>query len=280
MTILVTGATGAVGRHVVAGLRQLGVPVRALTRDPNRAALPADVQIVAGDLTGALPAAVFDGVRTAFVFPADGGVRKFVEQAAVAGVEHLVVLSSLAAAGLTASAVRSPSHRHHSAVEREVRESGVSYTFLRPGTFANNLLAWAGELRGGDVVHGPYADSRQAPIHEADVAAVAVRALTGDGHRGAVYALSGPEALTRAEQLAAIGAATGRELRYQEIPPEAFRAAVSAYLPDDIVTMVLDHWRETLTEPDEVLPTVREVTGSPGRPLARWARDHRADFGA
>jgi uncharacterized protein YbjT (DUF2867 family) len=280
MTILVTGATGAIGRHVVAGLRELGAPVRALTRDPGRAALPDDVQVVAGDLTAALPAEVFDGVRKAFVFPADGGARKFVEQAADAGVEDLVVLSSLAAAGLTASAVRSPSHRHHSAVEREVRESGVPSTFLRPGTFATNLLAWAGELRGGDVVHGPYAASRQAPIHEADVADVAVRALTGDGHRGAVYALSGPEALTRAEQLATIAAATGRELSYREVPPEAFRAAVSAYLPDDIIAMVLDHWRETLTEPDAVLPTVREVTGSPARPLAQWARDHRADFGA
>jgi uncharacterized protein YbjT (DUF2867 family) len=280
MTVLVTGATGAVGRHVVAGLRQLGVPVRALTRDPARAALPDDVQVVAGDLTGALPAGVFDGVRRAFVFPADGGVAKFVEQAAAAGVEHLVVLSSLAVDGRYARDADSPSGRHHRAVEQTVRGSGVPFTFLRPGTFANNLLAWAGELRGGDVVHGPYAASRQAPIHEADVADVAVRALTDDGHRGAIHALSGPEALSRTEQLATIGTAIGRELHYREIPPEAFRAAVSAYLPDEIITMVLGHWRDTLTEPDPVLPAVRQVTGSPGRSVAQWARDHRADFGA
>jgi uncharacterized protein YbjT (DUF2867 family) len=279
MTVLVTGATGAVGSHVVAGLQRRGAPVRALTRDPAGAALPDGVQVVAGDMGGDLPAAVFEGVRRAFVFPVDGGVEAFVEQAAGAGVEHLVVLSSLAAAGLHARDADSPSHRHHSAVERAVRGSGVPFTFLRPGTFATNLLAWAGPLRGGDVVHGPYAASRQAPIHEADVAAVAVTALTTDGHRGAVYALSGPEALSRAEQLAAIGAAIGRELHYREIPPEAFRAAMSAYMPDDIITMVLDHWRETLTEPDAVLPTVQEVTGSPARTLAQWARDHRAAFG-
>lgn len=280
MTVLVTGATGAIGRHVVAGLRRLGEPVRALTRDPARAALPDDVRVAAGDLTAALPGAVFDGVRRAFVFPADGGVQKFVEQAADAGVEHLVLLSSLAVDDRYARDADSPSGRHHRAVERAVLGSGVPCTFLRPGTFANNLLAWAGELRGGDVVHGPYAASRQAPIHEADVADVAVRALTGDGHVGAVYALSGPAALSRAEQLATIGAAIGRELHYREIPPEAFRAAMSAYLPDEIITMVLGHWRDTLTEPDEILPTVQQVTGSPARPLTQWARDHRADFGA
>jgi uncharacterized protein YbjT (DUF2867 family) len=278
--ILVTGATGAVGRQLVDDLLERGATVRALSRDPDRASLPPAVEVVRGDLAGddPLPEEVFAGVRRAFVFPAEGGVERFAEQASAAGVEHFVVLSSLAAAGEHERDLRSPSHHHHLAVERAVQATGADWTILRPGTFATNLLAWRHALSQGDVVSGPYARSAQAPIHEADVAAVAAVALTEDGHRGRTYALTGPEALTRAEQLQAIGDAVGRTLTYHETSPEAFEESMRAFMPAPIIRMLLDYWSDTVAAPDVVRPTVEQVTGRPARTLAQWAADHASDF--
>ncbi|MFG2004464.1 SDR family oxidoreductase [Spirillospora sp. NPDC048911] len=281
MTILVTGATGAIGRLVVEQLVDRQVPVRALSRSPHKAALPAAVDVVAGDLAdpGSLTGPLFDQVSGVFVFPAETGVEALAERAARAGADHLVVLSSLAAAGEHARDLRSPSYAHHRAVEESVSASGIPATVLRPGPFANNLLAWSHAIRSGDTVQGPYAKSAQAPIHEADIAAVAVEALTTDTYRGATLHLTGPEALTRAEQLRTIGNALGRTLTYQEISPGEFRSAMSRFMPEPIITMLLDHWSDTVDRPDTALNTVQDVTGRPARTLAQWAADHAADFG-
>jgi len=159
-----------------------------------------------------------------------------------------------------------------------VRATGIPATVLRPGTFANNLLFWASAIQAGTTVYGPYGQSAQAPIHEADVAAVAVAALLDDGHAGKVYPMTGPQALTRVQQLATISDAVGRKLRFQEVPPEVFRNEMAKYMPAPIIKMLLDYWSDTVTTPDTVLATVAEVTGRPARPLASWAKDHAAAF--
>lgn len=278
MPVLVTGATGQVGRQIVLQLLAGGTPVRALSRRPERATLPGGVEVVAGDLNAAPPAAAFQGVERLFLFPAQGGVAPFLAAARAAGVRQVVALSSLAAAGAQPRDRGSMSQVHHAAFEAEVRAAGIPATLLRPGSFAANLLAWAPALRASDMVEGPYARSAQSPIHEGDIAAVAVRALTQDGHAGATYPLSGPQALTRAAQLEAIGAATGRRLVYREIPPEAWAERMARFMAPPIVQMILDHWRDTVEKPDEVFPSVERVTGRPGRPLTEWARDHAEAF--
>ncbi|AKU15453.1 NAD(P)H-binding protein [Luteipulveratus mongoliensis] len=277
-TVLVTGATGSVGRHLVDQLVADGHRVRALTRSPETADLPDAVEVVAGDVTADLPTGIFDGVDAAFVFPADG-VTAFVKSAAAAGVPHLVVLSSLAAAMEHERDRGSASQLHHSRIEDAARESGTAWTILRPGTFANNLLSWSQPItyRGG--VTGPYPTAAQAPIHEADVAAVAAVVLTSPGHESKTYAMTGPESITRAAQVATIGAAIGRELTFTENTPEEFRAEMNQYGVDDgIVNMLLDYWSDTVHTPDVVRPTVENVTGRPARTLAQWAIDHTADF--
>jgi uncharacterized protein YbjT (DUF2867 family) len=274
MPVLVSGATGQIGRHLVQQLLATGASVRALSRRPEKAELPAGVEVLAGDLTAAPSPAIFEGVERLFLFAAEGRVAPFLAAARGAGVRQVVALSSLAAA----DAPGSWSGRHHVAFEAEVRAAGIPATLLRPGTYATNLLAWAPVLRAGDVVEGPYARSAQAPIHQADVAAVAVCALTQGGHAGAIYPLSGPQALTRAAQLDAIGEATGRQLRYSEIAPDAWAAQMSRFMPAELVKMLLDHWRQTVEVPDAVLPTVEQVTGRPARSLLEWAKDHAAAF--
>ncbi|WP_410596702.1 SDR family oxidoreductase [Amycolatopsis sp. lyj-23] len=273
-TVLVTGATGTIGRHLVGELLARGHRVRALTRSPDKAELPTEVELVAGDLAAPPPAGLFDGVDSVFLFPAPG-VTGFLQ----AGVPHLVLLSSLAAALEHERDRGSASQVHHAAIEDAVRGTAASWTILRPGTFATNLLTWAPPIRFTGGVRGPFPTSAQAPIHEADIAAVAAVALTEPGHAGRHYPLTGPESLTRVEQLGAIGAAIGRELHFTESTPEEFRAEMRSYgVGDDIVSMLLRYWSDTVETPDAVRPAVAQLTGKPARTLAEWARDHAADF--
>jgi uncharacterized protein YbjT (DUF2867 family) len=279
MTILVTGATGAVGRHLVGTLAQRNASVRALTRKPEEAQLPEGVEVVAGDLTEAstLGPEVFEGVDRAFVFPAQG-VEAFVEAATTAGVHRFTVLSSLAAAMEFPRDHGSASQLHHSVVEAAVTERTDAWTILRPGTFANNLLSWAWQIRSGAPIRAPFLSSAQAPIHEYDVAEAAAESLLTDDHLGTVIAMTGPEALTRAEQVATIAKVLDRDIPVVEITPEEFRAEAGQFIPEPVMKMLLDYWSDTLTTPDRPR-SVTPVTRRAGRTLTQWAADHRADFG-
>jgi uncharacterized protein YbjT (DUF2867 family) len=277
MPYLITGATGPVGRSIVTQLRNIDQDVRIVTRDVRKA--PAGVEAVQGDFTkGDLPSRAFEGVNRVFLFPAQEGVDAFLKQAQTAQVEQIVVLSSLAAAMEFERDKTSVSALHHLAIEQAVIASGIPYTFVRAGNFANNLLFWAYSIQTGDTVYGPYANSVQVSIHEADIAAVAVTALTQDGHQGKIYPITGPEALTRVEQLNIIGAAIGKKLRFQEIPADVFQKEMEKYMPPPVIKMLLDYWSDTVTVPEVVLPTVEQLTGHKARTLAQWAKDHASDF--
>lgn len=276
MVTLVTGGTGSVGRLVVSGLLERGEAVRVLSRRGAPEDPVSGVEHVAGDLTGDLDPAVFARVEAMFLFPALGDLGPALRHAADAGVGHVVVLSSLAAAGEHERDLASASGVHHRAVEAAVAASGIPATILRPGTFATNLLFWAHAIRFTGGVDGPYPDSAQAPVHEADVADVAVAALTDPRHRGATYALTGPQALTQAEQLAAIGGAIGRRLTYRRVTPEEYTATMTQWMAPDLVAMMVRYWRETVERAD-VVRSAEPVVGR-ARTLARWAADHADDF--
>ncbi|WP_040165311.1 SDR family oxidoreductase [Microbacterium gorillae] len=279
MSILITGATGTVGRHLVSALVDAGESVRALSRDPASAALPEAVEVVAGDLAApaGLAPSIFDGVDRVFVFPA-ATVDHLVAGAVAVGVDRFVVMSSLAAAEEFPRDRGSASQVHHAAVEKAVTARSDNWTVLRPGTFADNLLSWAPSIAHGAPVRAPYLASAQAPIHAADVADAAAAALLSDDWTRQAIALSGPESLTRREQIAAIGAAIGAEITAEEITPEEFRTEAAAYVPEPVIAMLLDYWRDTVTEPDRVRSGVRDLTGKPGRTLAEWAAEHRSAF--
>ncbi|MER5310198.1 SDR family oxidoreductase [Streptomyces sp. NPDC002773] len=274
-----TGATGNVGRHVVGQLLAAGAAVRALTRDPAAARLPAEAEVVGGDLTRpeTVEPALKD-VSALFLFPSPGTAGPVLRAAKEHGVRRVVLLSSSAVEYSTEGADNAIV-AYHKEIEREVEKSGLEWTFVRPGAFAVNSLQWAPQIRADGVVRGPYAEAEMAPIHERDIADVAARLLLTDGHAGAKYVLTGPESLTQAEQARRIGEAVGRPVRYEELAPEVAREQmIRDQVPAEFADMLLDFQAGLVGVPADVTATVEEVTGRPARTLDEWAADHAADF--
>jgi len=304
--ILVTGSTGNVGRSLVSQLLEAGAEVRALARDPGSAGLPDGADVVAGDLSRpATLSAALDGVGAVFLlwpFTDADAAPAVVDVLAGAG-PRVVFLSSMGSQADQAEAGTA----FHAAVERELRRSGLAWTFLRPGGFASNTLLWAPQIRRDGVVRWPYARAARSLIHERDIAAIAVRCLTGGhgdgghgdgghgdgghgdrghggghsdgGHDGAVHVLTGPEAVTQEEQVHAIGRAVGRPVRYEEIPADAALAQMLADgWPTAFAEHALAHWATLVDRPEPVTDTVERLTGNAARTFGEWARDHADDF--
>jgi uncharacterized protein YbjT (DUF2867 family) len=281
--ILITGATGHVGAELLAQLAASGHALRAMTRRPESLTAPAGVEVVRGDYDdqASLMAAASgaDGVFCMSAQPVGAQPEPthdlmLVEACRRAGVARIVKLSVLDGGG---SGGRDPIARWHGRAEAAVRGSGAAWTLLRPGRFMSNALGWAAMVRRGDEVTMPFASRPSAAIDPADIATIAARALTEEGHAGKIYELSGPECLTPVEELAILGRELGRRLRAVPMPPEAARAGLLRHgMSEEVVDAVMKQ-----TESDRgtrVLPTVAEVTGRPARSFAEWVRAHRGAF--
>ncbi|GIG87285.1 NAD(P)H-binding protein [Plantactinospora endophytica] len=276
--ILVVGATGNVGREVVAGLLAVGAEVRALVRNPDRADLPDGATPYRGDLaephTVAEAAAGVDGVFLLWPFVNAERAPAVVDALAGPG-RHVVYLSAMN--------VRDDQEPDRNGfwgeVERLIEGSGSTWTFLRAGGFAANTLEWADQIRATGEVRWVYGDAARSLVHERDIAAVAVRALTEPGHAGRKYVLTGPEPVTQAEQVRLIGEAVGRPVQWVEIPVEQVRQDLRDRWGDaGFLDGALAYWAGLVTEPEPVTRTVQEVTGVPARSFREWAIDHAADF--
>src|SRR5262249_28985393 len=150
---------------------------------------------------------------------------------------------------------------------------------LRPHAFAANALSWAAQIRAEGAVSGPYPAATTAPIHEHDIAAVAMRALTSDGHAGAVYELTGPETLTQADEARIIGEDPGRPVRGLATPPEPARQRRRGRGgPATAVDEILKAQADLVTTPGPLTTTVKRVTGTPARTFREWAYDHADRF--
>ncbi len=295
--ILVTGATGHVGRHVVSQLLHTSAAVRALVRNPSSANLPSPVEVVRGDLSDpdTLNACLV-GVEAVFLmwpFPTATAAPAVLD-AVKKHARRIVYLSSVSVRD-DLERQSDPISAFHADIEHVIEQSGLEWTMLRPSGFATNTLLWAPQIRADGVVRWPYGAAARSLIHERDIAAVAIRALTEEGHAGAKYVLTGPEALTQVEQMHTIGEVIGRPLRYDEIEPAAARKllltawGVPSFVarllllltnarPRRMVDGALDAWAKFVTEPELISPMVEEVTGVPARTFREWATDHAADF--
>ncbi|MFF5159281.1 NAD(P)H-binding protein [Streptomyces sp. NPDC000348] len=272
--ILVTGATGTVGRQVVAELLARGHAVRALTRNPSAARFPAGVEVVQGDLTAPdslIPA--LEGVTGLHLItfggpclaPLETGPR-ILESARAAGVRRVTVLHG----------------GGPSALEDAVRaDDGVDWTVLMPVEFMANALEWADGVVASDEVREPFVSRLSAMVHEGDIGAVAAVALTEEGHAGQEYVITGPELLTVGDKVAAIAAARGRDIALVELTEgQAVARWRAAGHSEEVIGFLLEAYGNTPEAGRTVVGTVEKVTGRPARTFTRWATEHADAFTA
>jgi uncharacterized protein YbjT (DUF2867 family) len=273
--ILITGATGNIGRPLTELLVQAGAQVRAVTRDPSGAGLPAGVEIAAPD-------APLNGVTSVFLNPRAVGEQAgpLLRRAREHGATRVVALSAVNVDDNPADQPSRYRGDRNKEVEAAAVESGLEWVSLRPTTFAvNNLGLWSSQIRAGDVVRGPYAKASSVPIHEHDLAAVAAHALLNDDLLGQRIVLTGPQALTQEEMVEVIGATIGRNLRYEEVPPEMARAGLlDAGFPAGFADTYLAMQAKAAQQPASPTGEVEKILSRPALTFAEWAADHKEAF--
>jgi len=287
--ILITGVTGAVGGEVARMLFAEGVPYRALVRDRAKASdlSRAGVEVVNGsydDPEGLVTA--FAGMERLFlVSPLVPQLEEFegnaIDAAARAGVRHVIKLSTAGVtqdvAGRTTVPRQYPLHRSS---EERLERSGLGFTHLRPGPFMQNTLNLAPSIVAEGIFRGAWGDGRMGYVDVRDVARVAVTVLRGGDHDGQSYELTGPEALSPADVARKLSAATGREVRYVDVPVDGVRRAMlTRGMPDWFVgamVEVMEHTRDNAAA--RVTQTVTELTGHPPRSYDDFAREFSFRF--
>ncbi|MET7968555.1 NAD(P)H-binding protein [Micromonospora sp. NPDC005305] len=273
--IVVTGATGNVGRPLVRALARAGEPVTAVSRRVSAADLPPGVRAVRADLAD--PAglkAAFDGAEALFLLftgeqvtgGADPGA--ILDTARQAGVRRVVLLSSQGVA----------TKRYPPEQEEAVRASGLEWTVLRPAGFHSNALAWAPGVRSGRVVHAPFGDVALPSVDPADIAEVAAIALRERRHAGGTYELTGPAAVSPRERAAALAAALGEPVRFVEQTRQEAREQLLAFMPEPVVAATLGILGTPSPAEQRVSPDVARLLGRAPRDFADWAARHVADF--
>ena len=281
---MVTGANGKAASEVVRGLSQRGRPVRALVRSlANAKAIEGPgIEIVQGDLAQAetLPG-LLEGVDA--VFLATGLApdladlhRNLIEAATGSDVGHVVRLSVLPAA--TDAPIRGP--RLHGEADQALIESGIPYTLVKPAHFMQNLLAFAGPIAAQGLIPAPLGHASIGTIDVRDVAAVAVAALTGEGHEGESYIITGPESLTMDAMAERLSSALGSEVKYVDVPPEAAREALlKSGAPAWFVEALLEiNANMAGGSADIVTSTVHDVTGRTPRTFEGFATEYASAF--
>jgi (4-alkanoyl-5-oxo-2,5-dihydrofuran-3-yl)methyl phosphate reductase len=279
--ILVTGATGTVGREVVTQLLAAGQTVRTMTRNPAKARLDARVDVVRGDFEdpASLAAATraVDRVFSLTTGPQIGLHEKNLAYAAkIAGVRHIVKLSALGGDGETKNDIR----KWHDEGEHAIREAGIPLTVLHPVAFMSNALHWRESIRATGKVFSNYGEGKLPPVHPRDIAAVAVCALTSEGHEGKSYTITGPEALTVGEQVKILANAIGKPIEYVPVPDEAVRAGMEkAGLPSTLINALLPFGEFIRSgKAAKVFHTIQEVTRRQPFTFSDWARENSPAF--
>jgi uncharacterized protein YbjT (DUF2867 family) len=279
--VLVTGATGRIGRAVAGLLVDAGLPVRALTRRSEATALPANVEVVTGDLT--VPESLEAGLRGVgavfLVWTAPPATAPAVVERLAASARRVVFLSSPHQAPHPFFRQPNPTAVLHADIERLIAAAGLESTIIRPGMLASNTVFWwAAAIRVGDAVRWPYGAAETAPVDDRDVAAVAARTLYQDGHAGGDYVLTGPQSLSQAAQVSIIGDVVGRRIRFEELSPEEFRSQTDGSWPRPVVDMLLAAWGATMGRPAFITSTVSDILGSAPRSFRQWVADHASAF--
>lgn len=283
--IVITGATGTVGRPLVALLKEQGVAVRAVARSAEVGKVPVGVDVDRSDLARPEDVApALEGASALFVHPRAVGesAPELLALAAEKGVRRVVVLSAINVDDDPAYQPSRVNGDRNKEVEDAVAGGGLPWVAVRASSFATNAIGMFGaQVRAGGVIRAPYADFAEAPIHEADLAAVIARALLDDNLDGRRIPVTGPQSLTHQEMVAVIGEVIGRPLTFQEVPPElAARGLVANGLPEAFVNALMARYARDAGKPALVTDEVERILGRPARGFAQWVADHADAFQA
>jgi uncharacterized protein YbjT (DUF2867 family) len=278
--IVVTGATGNIGRTLVPLLAEAGEDVVAVSRRPGFEGLPAGVRHAHADIgNSASVRPVLDGADAFFLLL--GGElnghgenpNALIDVALDAGVKRIVLVSSQ----INSTRPQALSHARLREFEAAVRASGADFTILRPGGFASNAFAWAESVRTQRTVFAPFGDMALPVVDPADIAAVAAAALHEDGHAGRTYELTGPEAISPRQQTAAISRALGEEVAFVELSRDQARGHMAQFMPEAVIDGTLDILGVPLPTEQTISPDVENVLGRPAGSFGGWvARNLRA----
>lgn len=279
--IVVTGATGNVGRSLVQALAATGEQVTATSRGITVADVPQSVQHRQADLIDPESLRlVFDGADALFL--QSGGAsahllspRGILDVAKAGGVERVVLLSSQG----VATRPQSASHGGlGQSIENAVRQSGMAWTILRPGGFDSNAYAWAESVRARRTVAAPFGGIGLPTIDPDDIAEVAAAALREDGHAEQIYELTGPALSTPRRRAEAIADALGEPVRFVEQTRDEARAQMLRFMPEPVVETTLTILGEPTPAEQRISPDVEQVLGRAPRAFADWAQRHIAAF--
>ena len=277
--ILVTGATGNIGRELVPQLLAKGEALRVVTRDAAKiGALDPRVERIIGDLRdGATVKRAVAGADAVFLVGiiADASQtadRALIAESAHAGVRRLVKISAR-------STGRGIGQMHFEQ-EELIRRSGVAWTFLRCGMFMSNTLGWAGTIAAQGAVFSPFGQGKMAMIAPRDIAAVATLALTDPRHRGETYELYGAELLTVAEQVNVLSRVLGEPIKLIDITPQAAGERLRAAGGSDLLVEGLVALWTTVRDGQAAFSNheVARLTGRPAQNFEAFCADHKADF--
>jgi uncharacterized protein YbjT (DUF2867 family) len=269
--IVVMGATGNVGRPLVAALAETGEDVAAVSRRP--AEVPAGARRYAADLTD--PASLkpaLEGADAVFLLLAGEALVPgehhdgILEAVKASGVPRVVLLSSQGAGtrpGLSA-------HAPMRALESAARP-GLGWTILRPGGFDSNAFMWADTVRSRRAIIAPFGDVGLPLIDPADIAAVAAVVLRGGGHAGRVYELTGPALISPREQAAAIADALAEPVQFIGQSRAEARAQLLRFMPGPVADGTLTILGEPTAAEQKVSPDVENILGRPPSTFADWA---------
>ncbi len=282
--ILVTGARGTVGRRVAARLAAAGEPARLMTREPDvPVGAPPGTEVVRGDFADPVSLlAALAGVRAALLVTSDplrpdDDVR-FVEAARRASLHRLVKLSAFAVQDDLAADLVTDWQR---ACEEVVVGSGLGWTLLRPRAFMTNTLAWAAAVRSGAPVRAVHPHARNACVDPDDIAEIAVQALCGSAHEGRTYALTGPVALSAADQAGLLARELGRPVEVSALTEQEARRGLLLRHPRPVADALMESAAALAAgRKEEVTATVPRLLGRPARSYAVWASAHAAAFSA
>ena len=274
---LVMGARGSVGRSVLNGLLEQGVPVRVSARQPRPGQFPDELDVVKADLTDrASLGPAFEGVSQVFLYAHREGVVGVIEAARAAGVARIVLMSS--GSVIHPSSAGNTITEEHREVEDAFAGSALSVVPIRPLVLATNALAWAWSIKADGSVPLYEPDALTAPIHERDIAAVAVAALTGDSSAAVSELLTGPERISQRDQVRAIATATGKDISVAELSRGEASSRFARFMPPAEAEAVLQFLDDAAAGDSPATDTVSQVLGRQAITFDVWAADHAAEF--